>query len=103
MPPEDGPWPVLFEQRYADIQGERTRRWAARLAQAGYVVAMVNDRPRGKLADLVARKLDTHRTSLPSLNPRILEPNTWWIRVLAYFIPLYDRQLVRLYESRVDR
>ncbi|MFM8188893.1 MAG: CocE/NonD family hydrolase [Pirellula sp.] len=44
MPPGDGPWPVLFEQRYADIQGEGTRRSAARLAQAGYVVAMVNYR-----------------------------------------------------------
>ena len=44
VPPGSGPWPVLFEQRYADIQGEGTRRSAAKLAEAGYVVAMVNYR-----------------------------------------------------------
>jgi predicted acyl esterase len=44
FPEGDGPWPVLFEQRYADIRGEGTRRAAATLAQAGYVVAMVNYR-----------------------------------------------------------
>ena len=44
FPQGQGPWPVLFEQRYADIQGESTRRSAAKLAQAGYVVAMVNYR-----------------------------------------------------------
>jgi predicted acyl esterase len=44
FPKGDGPWPVLFEQRYVDIQGEGTRKAAARLAQEGYVVAMVNFR-----------------------------------------------------------
>jgi putative CocE/NonD family hydrolase len=44
FPAGSGPWPVLFEQRYADIRGESTRRAAARLAQGGYVVAMVNYR-----------------------------------------------------------
>ena len=44
FPPGDGPWPVLFEQRYADIRGAGTRKTAARLAEAGYVVAMVNYR-----------------------------------------------------------
>ncbi|TWW07845.1 hypothetical protein E3A20_30280, partial [Planctomyces bekefii] len=44
FPPGAGPWPVLFEQRYADIRGEGTRKAAARLAAAGYVVAMVNYR-----------------------------------------------------------
>ena len=44
FPEGNGPWPVLFEQRYADIRGEQTRRAAARLASAGYVVAMVNYR-----------------------------------------------------------
>jgi hypothetical protein len=44
FPPGSGPWPVLFEQRYADIRGESTRRAAARLAMGGYVVAMVNYR-----------------------------------------------------------
>jgi predicted acyl esterase len=44
FPAGDGPWPVLFEQRYADITGAGTRTTAAKLAEAGYVVAMVNYR-----------------------------------------------------------
>ena len=44
IPPGKGPWPVLFEQRYADLRGAGTRQAAARLAEAGYVVAMVNFR-----------------------------------------------------------
>ena len=44
FPEGQGPWPALFEQRYADISGAGTRKAAARLAEAGYVVAMVNYR-----------------------------------------------------------
>jgi predicted acyl esterase len=44
FPEGQGPWPVLFEQRYADVRGAGTRKAAARLAEAGYVVAMVNYR-----------------------------------------------------------
>jgi len=44
FPPGDGPWPAIFEQRYANVRGESTRRTATELAQAGYVVAMVNFR-----------------------------------------------------------
>ncbi len=44
FPQGAGPWPVLFEQRYADISGVGTRKAAASLAEAGYVVAMVNYR-----------------------------------------------------------
>jgi predicted acyl esterase/enamine deaminase RidA (YjgF/YER057c/UK114 family) len=44
FPPGDGPWPVVFEQRYADLRGAGTRKAAARLAEAGYVVALVNFR-----------------------------------------------------------
>src|SRR5690348_18281203 len=44
VPPGDGPWPVVFEQRYADIRGAGTRQAAAKLAEAGYVVALVNFR-----------------------------------------------------------
>ena len=44
VPEGAGPWPVLFEQRYADLRGEGTRKAAARLAEAGYVVAMINYR-----------------------------------------------------------
>ena len=44
FPPGEGPWPVLFEQRYADIRGAGTRQSRAKLAEAGYVVAMVNYR-----------------------------------------------------------
>jgi predicted acyl esterase len=44
IPSGEGPWPVLYEQRYADLRGAGTRRAAARLAEGGYVVAMVNYR-----------------------------------------------------------
>ena len=43
-PDGDGKWPVVFEQRYADISGLRTRKRAADLALRGYAVAMVNFR-----------------------------------------------------------
>src|SRR5262245_27616938 len=44
FPPGEGPWPVVFEQRYADIRGAGSRKAAADLAKSGYVVAMVNYR-----------------------------------------------------------
>src|SRR5262245_40338335 len=44
FPPGAGPWPAVFEQRYADIRGAGTRKAAAKLAEAGYVVALVNFR-----------------------------------------------------------
>ncbi len=44
FPPGDGPWPAVFEQRYADIRGAGTRRAAATLAEAGFVVGLVNFR-----------------------------------------------------------
>lgn len=44
FPSGEGPWPVVFEQRYADLRGAGTRRAAAQLAQSGFVVAMVNYR-----------------------------------------------------------
>ncbi len=44
FPEGKGPWPVVFEQRYADIRGKGTREAAARIAKAGFVVAMVNFR-----------------------------------------------------------
>ncbi len=44
FPPGEGEWPVLFEQRYASVSGESTRRSAAELAGEGFVVAMVNYR-----------------------------------------------------------
>jgi predicted acyl esterase len=44
FPPGDGPWPAVFEQRYADIRGAGTRKAAADLAKCGYVVALVNYR-----------------------------------------------------------
>ncbi len=44
FPPGKGPWPVLYEQRYADIRGAETRKGYARLAAAGYVVAAQNFR-----------------------------------------------------------
>jgi len=44
FPPGKGPWPVLYEQRYADLRGAQTRKAYARLAAAGYVVAAQNFR-----------------------------------------------------------
>jgi predicted acyl esterase len=44
FPPGDGPWPVLYEQRYADLRAPATRLAFARLAAAGYVVAAQNFR-----------------------------------------------------------
>lgn len=44
FPPGDGPWPVLYEQRYADLKGAGTRQANARLAKAGYVVCAENFR-----------------------------------------------------------
>ena len=43
-PPGKGPWPVVFEQRYADLRGAATRKGAAKLAHEGFVVALVNFR-----------------------------------------------------------
>ncbi len=48
FPPGDGPWPVLYEQRYADLRGASTRQGNARLAKAGYVVCAENYRGAGK-------------------------------------------------------
>jgi predicted acyl esterase len=44
FPPGNGPWPVLYEQRYADLRGAATRQGYVRLATAGYVVAAQNFR-----------------------------------------------------------
>src|SRR6476620_2443241 len=44
FPSGSGPWPAVFEQRYADLRGAGTRKAAARLAEAGFVVALVNFR-----------------------------------------------------------
>lgn len=38
------PLPVIFEQRYASLRANGTRESAARIARAGYVVALVNFR-----------------------------------------------------------
>jgi predicted acyl esterase/acetyl esterase/lipase len=38
------PLPVVFEQRYASLRANGTRESAARLARAGYIVALVNYR-----------------------------------------------------------
>lgn len=44
LPAGDGPWPAVFEQRYADISGKATRQRSAELAARGFAVAMVNFR-----------------------------------------------------------
>lgn len=44
FPAGAGPWPVLYEQRYADLRGVETRKSFARLAASGYVVCAENFR-----------------------------------------------------------
>src|SRR5207245_928839 len=44
FPQGKGPWPVLYEQRYAGLRDVGTRQSLARLAAAGYVVAVENVR-----------------------------------------------------------
>ncbi len=44
IPKGKGPWPVIFEQRYGSLRGKFPRESSARLARAGYVVALVNFR-----------------------------------------------------------
>jgi predicted acyl esterase len=44
FPPGNGPWPVIFEQRYAVITGAASRRELAALAGHGYVAARVSFR-----------------------------------------------------------
>jgi predicted acyl esterase len=48
FPPGKGPWPVLLEQRYADLTAAGTRKSFAKLAEGGYVVAAQNFRGAGK-------------------------------------------------------
>lgn len=43
-PPGAGPWPAVFEQRYASLEGKSTQDAAARLAREGFVVVLVNFR-----------------------------------------------------------
>jgi hypothetical protein len=44
IPPGKGPWPVIYEQRYAGVRDPNTRKSFARLAAAGYVFAIQNYR-----------------------------------------------------------
>ncbi len=44
FPAGTGPWPVLYEQRYADLRAPGTRKSYAQMAQHGYVVATQNFR-----------------------------------------------------------
>lgn len=43
-PADKGPWPVVFEQRYASLRSRSARKGAANLAAEGFVVALVNYR-----------------------------------------------------------
>ncbi len=44
FPAGDGKWPAIFEQRYADITGAGSRKAAAKFAEGGFVIALVNYR-----------------------------------------------------------
>ena len=44
FPEGSGPWPAVFEQRYASVRDASSRRAAADLAAEGFVVALINYR-----------------------------------------------------------
>jgi predicted acyl esterase len=44
FPKGDGPWPVLYEQRYANLRGKSSRLSFAEMASYGYVVCVENFR-----------------------------------------------------------
>src|SRR5436309_1058615 len=44
FPPGKAPWPVIVEQRYADVRNAASRKSFAKLAEAGFVVAIQNFR-----------------------------------------------------------
>ena len=44
FPKGDGPWPVVYEQRYAPSRDVATRQAMGRLAEGGYVVCIENFR-----------------------------------------------------------
>jgi len=44
FPAGEGKWPAIFEQRYAEITGAASRKAAAKWAQSGWVIALVNYR-----------------------------------------------------------
>src|SRR5215510_14408681 len=44
FPAGDGPWPVLYEQRYVDIASPAARQGYRKLALGGYVIAAQNFR-----------------------------------------------------------
>lgn len=44
FPQGKGKWPAIFEQRYADISSAGSRKAAAKFAEGGFVIALVNYR-----------------------------------------------------------
>jgi len=44
FPRGEGKWPAIFEQRYADISSIGSRKAAAKFAEGGFVIALVNYR-----------------------------------------------------------
>ncbi|MDB6073286.1 MAG: cocE 3 [Verrucomicrobiaceae bacterium] len=44
FPPGEGKWPAIFEQRYADISSAGSRKAAAKFAEGGFVIALINYR-----------------------------------------------------------
>ncbi|MDI1313064.1 CocE/NonD family hydrolase [Prosthecobacter sp.] len=44
FPKGEGKWPAIFEQRYADISSAGSRKAAAKFAEGGFVIALVNYR-----------------------------------------------------------
>src|SRR5690349_13688432 len=44
FPEGKGPWPAIYEQRYADLRAPATRKSLAKFAEAGYVFVAENFR-----------------------------------------------------------
>jgi predicted acyl esterase len=44
LPKGEGKWPAIFEQRYAEITGAGSRKAAAKFAEGGFVIGLVNYR-----------------------------------------------------------
>jgi len=44
LPKGEGKWPAIFEQRYAEITGAGSRKAAAKFAESGFVIGLVNYR-----------------------------------------------------------
>ncbi|MEZ5396904.1 MAG: hypothetical protein R2724_29545 [Bryobacterales bacterium] len=71
LPPGDGPWPVIYEQRYAPIRADRTRLESADFARRGYGCNAELPRRAGFRRDLspTAPSASANRRTAPTPSP----------------------------------